>query len=76
MKLEHATEVLKMMKKEHESYEVLRMLGCDDSRSSLLDMVNIDIPKPLKGQGYGILLPNEKEDSESTVIYTSARSSP
>lgn len=53
--MEHTKNILKAMKEEHESYEVKRMLGCDDSRLSLLKLVIIEIQKPLKGEGYGIL---------------------
>ncbi|ORE03635.1 hypothetical protein BCV72DRAFT_28163 [Rhizopus microsporus var. microsporus] len=61
LKLERTNNVLKAMKEEHESYKVERMLNDDESRCSLLEMVNIDIQKPVKGEGYGILLPEGKK---------------
>ncbi|KAI8973813.1 hypothetical protein BDF20DRAFT_805005, partial [Mycotypha africana] len=59
MKLEGANIVLKAMKEEHDSYQVGRMLRGDDSRRSLVEMVNVDIQKPIKGEGYGVVLPDE-----------------
>lgn len=61
------------MKEEHESYEVKRMLGGDDSRFSLLKLVNVEIQKPVKGEGYGILLPNEKNEDDCIVRFTDAK---
>lgn len=70
MKLERANNVLKAMKEEHESYEVGRMLNGDELRRSLHEIVNIDIQKPVKGERYGILLPEEKNESDCSVRFT------
>lgn len=59
------------MKEEHDSYETQRMLeGSSSSRLSLVEMVNIEIQKPVKGEGYGILLPEEKDENDCSVRFT------
>ncbi|KAG1005310.1 hypothetical protein G6F57_008522 [Rhizopus arrhizus] len=65
MKLERVHNILKAMKEEHNNYEVQRMLGGSSrSRLSLVEMVSTEIQKPVKGEGYGILLPEEKDESD------------
>lgn len=46
------------------------MMG-QDVDSNLALMVDIDIQKPSKGAGYGILLPDEKDEDETAVQYIS-----
>lgn len=46
------------------------MLGGDDSRLSLLPLVKIEIQKPVKGEEYGILLPDEKNEDDCAVRFT------
>jgi hypothetical protein len=41
------------------------MLCRDESRTPLSNMVNNGIKKPVKCDGYGVLLLEEKEDDES-----------
>lgn len=62
------------MKEEHDSYEVQRMLkGSSSSHLSLVEMVSIEIQKPVKGEGYGILLPEEKDESDCNVQFTNIK---
>ncbi|CAO3695165.1 unnamed protein product [Rhizopus microsporus] len=71
IKLERVHNILKAMKEEHDSYETQRMLeGSSSSRLSLVEMVNIEIQKPVKGEGYGILLPEEKDENDCSVRFT------
>lgn len=72
MKLERVHNILKAMKEEHDSYEVQRMLGGSSSSShlSLVEMVATEIQKPVKGEGYGILFPEEKDESGCNVQFT------
>ncbi|KAI7884136.1 uncharacterized protein EV154DRAFT_485457 [Mucor mucedo] len=49
--LERSLSSLIDMKQEYEKYEVQRMLGGTESRTSLVEMVNMDLQKPLKGDG-------------------------
>ncbi|KAG0782582.1 hypothetical protein G6F21_011034 [Rhizopus arrhizus] len=68
MKLERVHNILKAMKEEHNNYEVQRMLGGSSrSRLSLVEMVSTEIQKPVKGEGYGILLPEEKDESDCNL---------
>jgi hypothetical protein len=74
MKLERVHNILKAMKEEHDNYEVQRMLGgCSSSRLSLVEMVNSEIQEPVKGEGYGILLPEEKDESDCNVQFTNIK---
>jgi hypothetical protein len=57
------------MKKEHEENEVARMMG-EDRGHSLGELVDAGIQKPVKGAGYGILLPKEKDGDEVIIKYT------
>ncbi|KAG1442993.1 hypothetical protein G6F56_010840 [Rhizopus delemar] len=71
MKLERVHNILKTMREEHDSYEIQRMLeGSSSSRLSLVEMVSTEIQKPVKGEGYGILLPEEKDESDCNVQFT------
>lgn len=70
MKLERVHKILKDMKEEHDNYEIQRMLeGSSSSRLSLVEMVSTEIQKPVKGEGYGILLPEEKDESNCDVQF-------
>lgn len=74
MKLERVHNILKAMKEEHNNYEVQRMLGGSSrSRLSLVEMVSTEIQKPVKGEGYGILLPEEKDESDCNVHFTNIK---
>ncbi|CAO3667671.1 unnamed protein product [Rhizopus stolonifer] len=74
MKLERVHNILKAMKEEHDSYEIQRMLeGNSSSRFSLVEMVSTEIQKPVKGEGYGILLPEEKDESDCNVQFTNIK---
>lgn len=58
------------MKEEYEQYELQRMLlNVNDFRAPLSSLVNLDIQKPTKGAGYGISLPEEKEEDEFYVCH-------
>ncbi|KAI9270301.1 hypothetical protein EDC94DRAFT_598717, partial [Helicostylum pulchrum] len=46
------------------------VLGGDDSRLSLLPLVKIETQKPVKGEEYGILLPDEKNEDDCAVRFT------
>lgn len=69
MNLERSHSSLIAMKQEHEQYEVQRMLGGTESRTSLVEMVNVDLQKPVKGDGYWILLPEEKDENNCSVEF-------
>lgn len=56
------------MKEEHEEYEIGRMLGGDELRPSLVDLVNVEIQKPEKGKWFGILLLKEKQKSDYAYL--------
>ncbi|RCI00133.1 hypothetical protein CU098_003859, partial [Rhizopus stolonifer] len=60
--------VLKKMKESHEQNELKMMMG-EETSPSLLQFVDIDIQKPVKGAGYGILLPEEKEEQDIVIKY-------
>ncbi|OBZ81658.1 hypothetical protein A0J61_10293 [Choanephora cucurbitarum] len=66
--LEKSCKTIEKMKEEHESFEVRVLMG-EPAQSSLLEMVDTDIKKPVKGAGYGILLPEEKGDDEVAVSF-------
>ncbi|KAG2204544.1 hypothetical protein INT47_012603 [Mucor saturninus] len=51
MNLERPYSSLIAMKQEHEQYEVQRMLGGTEFRTSLVETVNLNIQKPVKGDG-------------------------
>ncbi|KAI7905314.1 uncharacterized protein BX663DRAFT_541498 [Cokeromyces recurvatus] len=74
IKLERVHNILKAMKEEHDSYEIQRMLkGSSSSRLSLVEMVNTEIQKPVKGEGYGILLPEKKDESGCNIQFTNIK---
>lgn len=59
-----------MMKKEHEDYEVERILhGDSGSHVSLVEMVSSKLQKPVKGEGFGILFPEEENDNVSKLHF-------
>ncbi|KAI8077303.1 uncharacterized protein B0P05DRAFT_638008 [Gilbertella persicaria] len=60
--------VLKKMKESHEQNELKMMMG-EETSPSLFQFVDIDIQKPVKGAGYGILLPEEKEEQDIVIKY-------
>ncbi|KAI8375757.1 hypothetical protein EDC96DRAFT_306210 [Choanephora cucurbitarum] len=60
--------VLEKMRKSHEENTTKMMMGATCS-FDLLEYVNVDIQRPEKGAGYGILLPEEKEEEEIVVKY-------
>lgn len=68
--LERSAEIVRRMKEEH-GHNQLRKMMCQDIDGNLALMVDIDIQKPLKGVGYGILLPDEKDEDETGVQYIS-----
>ncbi|KAG1153345.1 hypothetical protein G6F36_014582 [Rhizopus arrhizus] len=68
MMLEKAVCVLKSMKESHNQNELKMMMG-EEALSNLLEYVDTEIQKPIKGAGYGILLPKEKEEQEVFVTY-------
>lgn len=62
------------MKEEHDSYEIQRVLeGSSSSRLLLVEMVGTEIQKPVKGEGYDILLPEEKDESDCNVQFTNIK---
>ncbi|KAG1457852.1 hypothetical protein G6F46_006691 [Rhizopus delemar] len=68
--LENAVDTIRKLKDEHDQYSLHILLSDDiNSRVPLSELVNFDIQKPIKGSGYGILLPEEKEEAESSVHY-------
>lgn len=69
MKLEKAVCVLKNMKEIHDQNELKMMMMGEEALPSLLEYVDTDIQNPIKGAGYGILLPKEKEEQEVFVTY-------
>lgn len=68
MLLEKTVCVLKNMKGSHDQNELKMMMG-EEALPSLLEYVDAEIQKPIKGAGYGILLPEEKEEQEVVVTY-------
>lgn len=56
------------MKKSHAQNELKMVMMGEEALPSLLEYVDTDIQKPIKGAGYGILLPKEKEQ-EVVVTY-------
>ncbi|KAI8370260.1 hypothetical protein BD560DRAFT_489820 [Blakeslea trispora] len=66
--IEATCRTINKMKQEHDSFEVRRLMG-QKVESSLYDMVNTDLKKPIKGTGYGILLPEEASDNEISIQY-------
>lgn len=74
MKLERVHNILKAIKEEHGSYEIQRMLGgSSSSRLLLVELVITEIQKSVKGEGYGILLPEEKDESSCNVQFTNIK---
>ncbi|KAG1454166.1 hypothetical protein G6F46_007552 [Rhizopus delemar] len=74
IKLERVHNILKAMKEEHDSYEIQRVLeGSSSSRLLLVEMVGTEIQKPVKGEGYDILLPEEKDESDCNVQFTNIK---
>lgn len=71
MPLERTVEIVKEMKKEHEEYEIVVMIGTKDGRPSFMSLVNQEIQKPTHGIGYGLLLPVEKDEEEVSVHFVS-----
>ncbi|KAG2204545.1 hypothetical protein INT47_012604 [Mucor saturninus] len=69
MNLERSRSSLIAMKQEHGQHEVQRMPGGTESRTSLVEMVNLDIQKPVKGDRYVILLPEEKDERNCSVKF-------
>lgn len=61
---------MRRMKEEHDRNQLRKMMG-QDIDGNLALMVDIDIQKPLKGAGYRILLPDEKDENETGVQYVS-----
>jgi hypothetical protein len=57
------------MKNEHNQYEVERVLSGGDNRVPLNQLVNLDIKKSTEGSGFGILVPDEKEEAECSVSF-------
>ncbi|KAI8378289.1 hypothetical protein EDC96DRAFT_540623 [Choanephora cucurbitarum] len=66
--LMNIVRVLEKMKKSHDN-NTMKMMMEGKCTSSLVDYVDIDIQKPVRGAGYGILLPEEKEDDDIVVNY-------
>ena len=59
------------MKEEHDDYKLQQMFQrSSSSRLSLVEIVGTDIQKPVKGEGYGILLPAEQDESEYDIPFT------
>lgn len=61
MMLEKAVCVLKNMKESHDQNELKMMMMGEEALPSLLEYVETEIQKPIKGAGYGIFLLKEKE---------------
>ncbi|KAG1290354.1 hypothetical protein G6F66_008720 [Rhizopus arrhizus] len=47
---------------------IIKLMG-EDVQSNLSEMVNTKIEKPVKGAGYGILLPKEKDEDELSIRF-------
>lgn len=67
--LRDAAETIEAMKNEHRQYEVERVLSGSDNRVPLNQLVNSDIKKPTEGCGFGILIPEEKEETEYSISF-------
>ena len=64
-----AAETIQAMKNEHSQYEIERVLSGSDNRVPLNQLVNSDIKKPTEGCGFGILIPEEKEEAEFSICF-------
>lgn len=61
---------MRKLKEERDQYSLhIVLYGDTNGRAPLSQLVNFEIQKPLKGSEYGILLPEEKEESECIIIY-------
>ncbi|CEP19297.1 hypothetical protein [Parasitella parasitica] len=67
--LRDAAETIQAMKNEHSQYEIERVLSGGDSRVPLNQLVKLDIKKPTEGCGFGILIPEEKEEAEYSICF-------
>lgn len=56
------------MKEEYDNSVVRKLMG-EDVQSNLSEMVNTEIKKPTKSAGYGILLPEEKDEDELSIRF-------
>lgn len=57
-----------MVKKKEEHDNSVKLM-VEDVQSNLSEMVNTEIEKSLKGAGYGILLPEEKDKDELSIRF-------
>ncbi|PHZ13654.1 uncharacterized protein RHIMIDRAFT_305694 [Rhizopus microsporus ATCC 52813] len=65
-----SVDVLKKMRKEHNDYMISAELSDEhEERESLASFVSKSIQKPVKGSGYGLLLPEELEKSEVKTTF-------
>lgn len=67
--LRDVAETIQAMKNEHSQYEIERVLSGSDKRVPLNQLVNSDIKKPTEGCGFGILIPEEKEEAEFSICF-------
>ncbi|KAI8070641.1 uncharacterized protein B0P05DRAFT_513835 [Gilbertella persicaria] len=56
------------MQEEHDRARTVSLLGLPSPGKDLLDFVNTDIKKPLKGASYGVLLPQDDRCEASTCM--------
>lgn len=64
-----SVNVLKKMRKEHDSYMVSPELSDEhEERESLTSFVSKANQKPVRGNGYGLLLPEELDKSEAIFV--------
>lgn len=69
MMLMKTARVLEDMKQSHDSNTLKMMMMGGKCASSLVDYVDVEIQRPVRGAGYGILLPEEKDDDDIVVNY-------
>ncbi|EPB83308.1 hypothetical protein HMPREF1544_09954 [Mucor circinelloides 1006PhL] len=67
--LRDAAKTIQAMKNEHNQYEIERVLSGSDNRVPLNQLVNSDTKKPTEGCGFGILIPEEKEEAEFSICF-------
>ncbi|KAI8087474.1 hypothetical protein BDF21DRAFT_335635, partial [Thamnidium elegans] len=69
--IKNAIKVVHKMKYEHGEYLVQRILSDKIINCiPLVQMLNSNLTKPVKGLGYNIQLPEEKDENDSPINYT------
>lgn len=66
--LRDSAETIQAMKNEHSQYEIESALSGNDSRIPLTHLVKSNIKKPAESSGFGISVPEEKEEKEETEL--------